>query len=54
MRLPACDEESDRRYRIGGRFDVAFANLARFHQRAAGTGIHVIWQGGRIRLERSR
>ena len=42
--VDGCDEEGYRRYRIRGRFDVAFANMVRFHGRAAGTGIHVIWQ----------
>ena len=42
--IDGCDEESYRRYRIRGRFDVAFANLVRFHRKAAGTGIRVIWQ----------
>lgn len=42
--VDGCDEESYRRYRIGGRFEVAFANLARFHRRAAGSGVRVIWQ----------
>jgi pyruvate-formate lyase-activating enzyme len=38
------DDESYRRYRIGGVFEVAFANLARLHARAAGTPLRVIWQ----------
>ena len=42
--VDGCDAESYRRYRIRGDFDVAFANLARFHRNAAGTGIQVIWQ----------
>jgi len=42
--IDGCDEDSYRRYRIRGRFETAFANLARFHRRAAGTGIRVIWQ----------
>lgn len=42
--IDGCDAESYRRYRIGGSFDVAFANLARFHRHAMGTGIRVIWQ----------
>jgi pyruvate-formate lyase-activating enzyme len=42
--IDGCEEESYRRYRIGGRFDVAFSNLVRFHRHAAGTGIRVIWQ----------
>ena len=32
------------RYRIGGNFDKAFANLRRFHQKAKTTNIHVVWQ----------
>jgi MoaA/NifB/PqqE/SkfB family radical SAM enzyme len=42
--VDGCDEASYRRYRIRGAFDVAFRNLARFHARATGTGIRVIWQ----------
>jgi pyruvate-formate lyase-activating enzyme len=42
--IDGCDEESYRRYRIRGSFAVAFANLVRFHRRARGSGIHVIWQ----------
>jgi pyruvate-formate lyase-activating enzyme len=42
--VDGCDAESYRRYRIRGDFDVAFANLARFHRNAADTGIRVIWQ----------
>jgi hypothetical protein len=41
--VDGCDAESYRRYRIRGDFNVAFANLARFHRNAAGTGIRVIW-----------
>jgi hypothetical protein len=42
--IDGCDRESYRRYRIRGDFDVAFANLVRFHRNAMGTGIRVIWQ----------
>src|SRR5207245_387976 len=42
--IDGCDAESYRRYRIRGSFEVAFANLARFHRNAMGTGIRVIWQ----------
>jgi len=42
--VDGCDQESYRRYRIRGDFDVAFGNLVRFHRRAAGTGIRVTWQ----------
>jgi len=42
--IDGCDEASYRRYRIGGRFDVAFANMARFNERARGSGIEVVWQ----------
>jgi cytosine/adenosine deaminase-related metal-dependent hydrolase len=42
--VDGCDEESYRRYRIRGTFDVAFANLVRFHRRAEGSGIQVTWQ----------
>jgi pyruvate-formate lyase-activating enzyme len=42
--IDGCDQESYRRYRIRGDFDVAFANLVRFHRRAAGTRIRVTWQ----------
>jgi pyruvate-formate lyase-activating enzyme len=42
--VDGCDDESYRRYRIRGRFDVAFANMTRFHRRARGSGINVIWQ----------
>jgi pyruvate-formate lyase-activating enzyme len=42
--IDGCDTESYSRYRIRGTFDVAFANLARFHRNAAGSGIRVVWQ----------
>jgi MoaA/NifB/PqqE/SkfB family radical SAM enzyme len=42
--VDGCDDESYRRYRIRGRFDVAFGNLVRFHRRAQGTGTRVTWQ----------
>jgi hypothetical protein len=42
--VDGCDAESYSRYRVGGSFDVAFANLRRFHDRARGSGIHVVWQ----------
>lgn len=42
--IDGCDAESYRRYRVRGTFEVAFANLVRFHGLAAGTGIHVVWQ----------
>jgi MoaA/NifB/PqqE/SkfB family radical SAM enzyme len=42
--IDGCDAESYRRYRVRGDFDVAFANLVRFHRSALGTGIRVIWQ----------
>jgi MoaA/NifB/PqqE/SkfB family radical SAM enzyme len=42
--IDGCDDDSYRRYRIRGRFAVAFANLLRFHRRAAASGIRVIWQ----------
>lgn len=42
--VDGSDPESYRRYRIRGDFDVAFGNLARFHRRAAGSGIQVVWQ----------
>jgi pyruvate-formate lyase-activating enzyme len=42
--IDGCDEESYSRHRIRGTFDVAFANLVRFHRSAVGTGIHVLWQ----------
>lgn len=42
--VDGADAESYHRYRIRGSFDVAFANLVRFHRSAMGTGIRVIWQ----------
>ena len=42
--IDGCDADSYRRYRIRGSFEVAFANLVRFHRKAMGTGIRVIWQ----------
>jgi pyruvate-formate lyase-activating enzyme len=42
--IDGCDDESYRRYRIRGNFEVAFSNLARFHRRAARSPIRVIWQ----------
>jgi MoaA/NifB/PqqE/SkfB family radical SAM enzyme len=42
--IDGCDDESYRRYRIRGRFETAFANLLRVHQKAAGTAMRVIWQ----------
>lgn len=42
--VDGCDPESYQRYRIRGRFDVAFHNMVRFHERAKRTPIRVIWQ----------
>jgi pyruvate-formate lyase-activating enzyme len=42
--VDGCDPASYGRYRIRGDFDVALANLARFHHHAIGSGIQVIWQ----------
>jgi len=42
--IDGSDADTYARYRIGGTFETAFHNLVRFHRKAAGTGIHVIWQ----------
>jgi MoaA/NifB/PqqE/SkfB family radical SAM enzyme len=42
--IDGCDAESYSRYRIRGKFDVAFANLVRFNRNAIGTPIRVLWQ----------
>ncbi len=44
--IDGSDADSYRRYRIRGDFNVAFANLVRFHRRvrAAGSRMRVIWQ----------
>ncbi len=42
--IDGCDAHSYDRYRIGGNYDVAMANLVRVHGRATPAGIHVIWQ----------
>src|SRR5207244_10770634 len=42
--IDGCDADSYRRYRIRGSFEVAFANLVRFHRKDMGTGIRVICQ----------
>lgn len=42
--VDGVDERSYQRYRIRGTFETAFGNLRRFHARAAGSGINVIWQ----------
>jgi MoaA/NifB/PqqE/SkfB family radical SAM enzyme len=42
--IDGCDEDSYRRYRIGGTFDVAFRNMVSFFTRAAGTRLRVVWQ----------
>jgi pyruvate-formate lyase-activating enzyme len=42
--VDGCDAESYSRYRIGGTFNIAFANLRRFHECARGSGMHVVWQ----------
>lgn len=42
--VDGCDEDSYRRYRIRGRFETAFANMLRFHDRARGSSVRVIWQ----------
>ncbi len=42
--VDGVDEDTYARYRIGGRFDVAFANMIRFHRRALGSGVRVVWQ----------
>src|SRR5262245_7616367 len=52
--IDGCDEESYRRYRIRGRFDVAVANLVRFHRNVAGTGIRISTIYGADRRAASR
>jgi hypothetical protein len=42
--IDGSDQESYARYRIRGDFDVAMANLTRVRDKAAGSGMHVIWQ----------
>jgi MoaA/NifB/PqqE/SkfB family radical SAM enzyme len=42
--IDGSDADTYARYRIGGTFETAFRNLVRFHRKAAGTGIHVMWQ----------
>lgn len=42
--IDGCDDESYRRYRIGGVFETAFGNLVRCHRWARDTGIEVTWQ----------
>ncbi len=42
--IDGADGESYRRYRVRGQFEVAFRNLTRVHGKAAGTGLHVVWQ----------
>ncbi len=42
--IDGCDDASYGRYRTRGRFETAFANMLRFHERAAGTGVRVVWQ----------
>ena len=42
--VDGVDDATYGRYRIRGRFDTAFGNMRRFHARAAGTGVRVIWQ----------
>ena len=42
--IDGVEDDRYRRYRIGGRFEVAFSNMVRFHRRALGTGIRVVWQ----------
>jgi MoaA/NifB/PqqE/SkfB family radical SAM enzyme len=44
--IDGSDADSYRRYRIRGDFNVAFANLVRFHRRVrtAGSRMRVIWQ----------
>jgi hypothetical protein len=42
--VDGCDAKSYQRYRIRGRFEVAFNNMIRFHAHAKRTPIHVIWQ----------
>ncbi len=44
--IDGSDADSYRRYRIRGDFNIAFANLVRFHRRvrAAGSRMRVIWQ----------
>jgi pyruvate-formate lyase-activating enzyme len=42
--IDGCDQESYARYRIGGVFDTAMANLRRVRDKAAPRGVRVIWQ----------
>ncbi len=42
--VDGCDETSYQRYRIGGTFAGAFANLRRCVTRARGTAVKVVWQ----------
>jgi MoaA/NifB/PqqE/SkfB family radical SAM enzyme len=42
--IDGVNSEAYLRYRIGGKFENAFANLRRFHRKAKTTNIHVIWQ----------
>ena len=42
--VDGCDEATYGRYRVGGRFDVAFGNLVRCARRASSTKLHVVWQ----------
>jgi pyruvate-formate lyase-activating enzyme len=42
--IDGCDPESYARYRIRGDFTTAMANLIRVREKAAGTGLRVIWQ----------
>jgi MoaA/NifB/PqqE/SkfB family radical SAM enzyme len=42
--IDGCDAGSYGRYRIRGDFSRAMANLVRVHEKARGSGIHVVWQ----------
>jgi MoaA/NifB/PqqE/SkfB family radical SAM enzyme len=42
--IDGCDAPTYSRYRVGGRFETVFRNLLRFHGKAQGRGVHVVWQ----------
>ena len=42
--VDGSDAAAYARYRIRGRFETAYNNMVRFHQKARGSGINVTWQ----------
>lgn len=42
--IDGSDRKSYDGYRIGGDFEKVFANMIRFHRKARGSSVHIVWQ----------